>query len=195
MPPRPSAACSALERCLAGLQQQPAAVDEALAAALEAWRATREPRVADVIDRLSARRLAELDAGPRRAHTARREAQTAALRTQTSMQACWQLVQAEARGLREILHPHARMKLVGAWPRGDVKKRSEDLESALDPLASVSKAREHLVPRQRVLACRVLDGQCSRLALPRNTGHTSSAQSVMTVPTVAGSIVWTDFEW
>jgi hypothetical protein len=32
-------------------------------------------------------------------------------------------------------------------------------------------------------------GQWSRRALPRNTGHTSSAQRVMTVSTVAGSIV------
>ena len=38
-------------------------------------------------------------------------------------------------------------------------------------------------------------GQCSRRALPRNKGHTSSAQRVITVPTVAGSIVSTDFEY
>ncbi len=37
-------------------------------------------------------------------------------------------------------------------------------------------------------------GHARRLACPRNSGHTASAQSVMTVPTLAGSIVSTCFD-
>jgi hypothetical protein len=56
--------------------------------------------------------------------------------------------------------------------------------------SSRAEAREHLFARGSgsLLAGSGM-GQCSRRALPRKTGHTSSAQSVMTVSTVAGSMV------
>jgi hypothetical protein len=37
-------------------------------------------------------------------------------------------------------------------------------------------------------------GQCSRDTLPEKTGHTCSAQSVITVSTPRGSMLFTDFD-
>lgn len=85
---------AALRRADKLLATDPPATAEALAAVLDAWRATRRPELADLVDRLCDRRAAEIEATRERTRWGRLPQVPALLRTTRAEDACWKVVRA-----------------------------------------------------------------------------------------------------
>ena len=83
---------AALEECVQALERKSPALDDAIRAAVTAWRVTRAPAVADLVDRLSERRaeqIAEVARVTARTSVRRAPEVPPILRTKTSLEACW----------------------------------------------------------------------------------------------------------
>ncbi len=86
----------------------------------------------------------------------------------------------------------ARHEVIFSQRRGDpAALRAQRRDAALELVADLAEAVEGRSPGS---AAGSGSGQCRRSAVPRKTGQTSSAQSVITRSTLEGSIVSTDFE-
>lgn len=83
----------ALARSVTALEQE-RSTERAIQAAVDAWRHSRSPSIADLVDRLCVRRLQELEDDPAASRAMqRRPLGTSPYRTATALAACWAVIQ------------------------------------------------------------------------------------------------------